>query len=134
MDDVETVRRAYESLNEGDVDSALGVLVDDAEWCEHSDLPEAGLYRGRDAIRAFLASFLESWEEFHQETEDVLTGEGCVLVLLRSRVRGAGSGINVEARYAHLWTMRGGRGIRVDAYLDRDEALAVLALGTAPEH
>jgi ketosteroid isomerase-like protein len=134
MDDVETVRRAYESLNEGDVDSALAVLADDAEWCEHSDLPEAGLYRGRDAIRAFLASFLESWEEFQQETEDVLTGEDCVLVLLRSRVRGAGSGINVEARYAHLWTMRNGRGIRVDAYLDPDEALAALARGTAPEH
>src|SRR5436190_11045033 len=123
MDDVATLRHAYEALNHGDVDGALSALDRDAEWAEHSDLPEADVYRGRTAIRAFLCSFLESWEEFHQETEDLLPGDGCVLILLRSKVRGKGSGIEVEARYAHLWTMRQGRGVRVDAYFDRDEAL-----------
>ena len=125
-DDVRTLRRAYESPNDGDVEGALAVLDEDAEWCEHSDLPEAGLYRGRDAIRTFLESFLESWEEFHQETEELIAGSHCVLILLRSRSRGKGSGINVEARYAHLWTMEDGRGVRVDAYFDRDEALRAL--------
>jgi len=129
MKDGEILRAAYESLNDGDVEGALAVLDVDAEWCEHSDLPEAGLYRGRDSIRVFLLSFLESWDEFHQETEDLLDGDGCVLILLRSRVRGKGSGINVEARYAHLWTMRDGRGVRVDAYSDRDEALRALEAG-----
>ena len=131
MKDGEILGAAYESLNDGDVEGALAVLDVDAEWCEHSDLPEAGLYRGRDSIRVFLLSFLESWDEFHQETEDLLDGDGCVLILLRSRVRGKGSGINVEARYAHLWTMRDGRGVRVDAYFDRDEALRALEAGAA---
>ena len=107
-DDVRTLRRAYESLNHGDIDGALAVLDEDAEWCEHSDLPEAGLYRGREAIRTFLESFLESWDDFQQETEDLIAGSQCVLILLRSRSRGKGSGIPVEARYAHLWTMRDG--------------------------
>ena len=40
--------------------------------------PGGGLYQGRDSIRAFLESFLESWEDFSQETEDVIAGEGCV--------------------------------------------------------
>lgn len=134
MTDAEILRGAYEDLNEGNIEGALAVLDPDAQWCEHSDLPEAGLYHGRDAIRAFLVSFLESWDEFHQETEDLLTGDGCVLIMLRSRVRGAGSGIEVEARYAHLWTMRDGRGVRVDAYLDPDEALQALRGGAAREH
>jgi uncharacterized protein len=125
-DDVRTLRNAYESLNDGDVAGALAVLDDDAEWCEHSDLPEAGLYQGRDAIRAFLESFLESWDDFSQETEDVVAGDGRVLILLRSRSRGKGSGVYVEARYAHLWTMEDGRGARVDAYFDTDEALRAL--------
>ena len=124
-EDVKTLRGAYESLNTGDIEGAMAVLDEDAEWCEHSDLPEAGLYRGRDSIRGFLESFLESWDDFSQETEDVLAGEGCVLILLRSRARGKGSGIAVEARYAHLWTMEDGRGTRVDAYFDSDEALKV---------
>ena len=125
-DDVETLRSAYEALNHGDTEGALAVLDEDAEWSEHSDLPEAGVYRGRAAIRTFLEQFLESWQDFHQETEELIAGESCVLIMLRSRVRGKGSGVAVEARYAHLWTMSDGRGIRVDAYLDRDEALRAL--------
>ena len=129
--DVKVLRDAYEALNQGDIESALAVLDEQAEWCEHSDLPEAGLYRGKDAIRTFLQSFLESWENFVQETEDVIAGAGCVLILLRSRSRGKGSGISVEGQYAHLWTLRDGRGMRVDAYLDREEALSAMKMGAA---
>jgi uncharacterized protein len=131
--DVKVVRGAYEALNEGAIERALAVLDEQAEWCEHSDLPEAGLYRGKDAIRTFLESFLESWEDFVQETEEVMAGEGCVLVLLRSRSRGKGSGITVEGQYAHLWTMQDGRGVRVDAYLDRDEALQAIKASATRE-
>jgi uncharacterized protein len=131
-EDVEILRNAYEALNEGDIERALAVLDDDAEWSEHSDLPEAGVYRGRDAIRTFLERFLESWQDFDQEVEELITGDGCVLLMLRSRVRGKGSGINVEAQYAHLWTMKDGRGVRVDAYFDRDEALRALRAAPRP--
>lgn len=131
--DVEIVREAYEALNQGDVERALAALDEQAEWYEHSDLPDAGNYRGKVAIRTFLGSFLESWEDFVQETEDVIAGDGCVLILLRSRSRGKSSGISVEAQYAHLWTMQKGRGVRVDAYLDRDEALRAMRSHAAPE-
>jgi ketosteroid isomerase-like protein len=125
-DDVEIIRIAYEALNNGDIEGAMAALDEDAEWTEHSDIPEAGVYRGREAIRAFLMQFLESWQQFHQETEELIAGESCVLIMLRSRQRGKGSGIDVEAKYAHLWTMKDGRGVRVDAYFDRNEALRAL--------
>jgi ketosteroid isomerase-like protein len=32
----------------------------------------------------------------------------------------------VEGSYAHLWTMREGKGVRVDAYADRSRALEAL--------
>jgi uncharacterized protein len=130
-DDVETLRGAYGALNEGDIERALAVLDEDAEWCEHSDLPEAGLYQGKDAIRDFLHDFLESWQEFQQETEELIQGDGRVLIMLRSKVRGKGSGVAVEGEYAHLWTMENGRGVRVDAYFDRKEALRALRAGPA---
>jgi uncharacterized protein len=125
-DNVEILRHAYEALNEGDVDGALGVLQSDAEWQEHSDLPEAGVYRSRAAIKTFLCAYLDSWEEFHQETEDLIDSGDRVAVVLRMAARGKGSGIEVEARYAHLWTMQGGMGVRVDAYADPDAALEAL--------
>jgi ketosteroid isomerase-like protein len=130
-DDVEILRNAYEALNEGDIERAVAVLDEDAEWCEHSDLPEAGLYQGRAAIREFLEEFLESWQDFHQETEELIPGHGRVLIMLRSKVRGKGSGVAVEGEYAHLWTMENGRGTRVDAYFDRQEGLRALKAGPA---
>jgi ketosteroid isomerase-like protein len=125
-DDVEILRNAYDALNRGDVSAALAVVDEQAVWEEHSELPEAGAYRGRETIRTFLESFLESWQEFHQEAEEFIARESRVLIFLRLVARGKGSGIPVETRYAHLWTMREGSGVRVDAYYDTEEALAAL--------
>jgi ketosteroid isomerase-like protein len=125
-ENIEILKNAYDALNDGAIDSALEVLEPDAEWCEHSELPEADIYRGRDAIRTFLLDYLDSWDDFHQETEELIDGGERVAVLLHLVAKGQGSGIEVEARYAHLWTMRGGKGVRVDAYADREAALGEL--------
>ena len=130
-DDAPLLREAYEALNEGNVAGAMEVVDEHAEWVEHSELPEAGSYVGRDTIRGFLEAFLESWQEFRQETEELIPENERVLICLRLNARGKGSGIPVETRYAHLWTMREGRGVRIDAYYDRDEALEALR---APSH
>ena len=41
---------------------------------------------------------------------------------IRLTAVGRSSGIAVDTRYAHVWTMRDGRGVRVDAYRDPDAA------------
>jgi uncharacterized protein len=131
-EDVQALKNAYQALNHGEIARALDVLDHDAEWSEHSDLPEAATYRGRDSIRSFLEGYLESWEDFRQETEELIDGGDRVAVLLHLVARGKGSGIEVEARYAHVWTMRDGKGVRVDAYADRALALASLRADAMP--
>ena len=44
--------------------------------------------------------------------------------MIHLEATGRGSNAVVDARYAHLWTVAGAQGIRVDAYYDRAEALA----------
>jgi ketosteroid isomerase-like protein len=117
---------AYEALNRRDIDAAIEALDQDAEWHESEVLPDTGIYRGREAIRAFLTDFLDSWERFHQTVEEVRQADDRVLVLIHLEARGRGSAAEVDARYAHLWAISGGRGIRVDAFYDRDEAIAAL--------
>jgi len=46
-----------------------------------------------------------------------------VLVLLHMRAVGRTSGIATETRYAHSWTMQGGRGVLVEAYRDQESAV-----------
>lgn len=120
------VLASYESLNRGDVGAAMDALAEDAEWHESEELPDTGVYRGREAIRAFLTDFLASWERFHQTVEEVRQEGDRVAVVIHLRARGRGSAAAVDASYAHVWTISGGRGIRVDAFYDPAEALATL--------
>ena len=122
----DAVVASYEALNEGDIDSAMEALAENAEWHESDVLPDTGVYRGRDEIRAFLTQFLASWERFHQTVEDVREKDDRLLVLIHLEATGRGSAADVDARYAHLWTVSDGKGIRVDAYYDRDDAVAAL--------
>jgi ketosteroid isomerase-like protein len=118
---------SYEALNNGDIDTAMAALAEDAEWHESEVLPDTGIYRGREEIRAFLTSFLGSWELFHQTVEEVIQEGDRVLVMIHLQATGRGSAADVDARYAHLWTVSGGQGTRVDAFYDREEARAALS-------
>jgi uncharacterized protein len=128
--DAETIRESYEALNRGDVDGALEALHDDVEWHESRELPETGSYHGLAAVRGLLAQFLESWNELHQEVEEVIEAGPKLVACLHLSAKGRESGATVDARYAHVWTMREGKAARVDAYYDREEALAAARAGS----
>jgi ketosteroid isomerase-like protein len=106
------------------------VLAPDAIWRESPELPGTNEVRGREAIRKFLVEFLGSWTEFRQEIEDVRVEGDRAALLIHLTAVGRASGAEVNTRYAHLWTVRDGLGVFVDAY--RDQADALRALG-APE-
>jgi ketosteroid isomerase-like protein len=125
-DNVEAVVASYDALNRGDVDGAMEALAEDAEWHESEALPDTGIYRGREAIRRFLTDFLASWESFHQEIEDTQEAGDRVALFIHLTATGQESSVEVDANYAHVWTISDGRGVRVDAYYDREEALAAL--------
>jgi ketosteroid isomerase-like protein len=112
----------------------LAVLFDffDPEVEIHEDprFPEPGVYRGTEAIRGYLSQFTESFDAFSFEAEDFIDlGDGRVLILFRLRSRGTESGAAVEARPGWIFTIRARKVVRMEAHLDRDEALAAAGLG-----
>jgi uncharacterized protein (TIGR02246 family) len=124
--EVDALRRSYDALNQGDIDACLSVLAPDAVWRESPELPGADEVRSREAIREFLVEFLEPWQDFTQEVEDVRVEGDRVAILLHLTAVGRQSGVEVNTRYAHVWRMRDGLGICVDAYRDQAEALRAL--------
>jgi ketosteroid isomerase-like protein len=82
------------------------------------------VYHGSDALRAYFKPFSREFEPSWCEAEEVLdAGEDRVLLLTRVRGRGKTSGGKVDSRGGWLLTVRGGGAVRVDAYLERREAL-----------
>ena len=122
-----TVRASYEALNHGDIDATLSALDPDAVWRDSPELPGGGEFRGRQALRGFLEDFLAEWRELHQEVEETIVAGDRVAVLIHLTDVGRASGFEVDTRYAHIWTMREGKGIRVDGYRDQDAARQDLA-------
>ena len=92
----------------------------------YDELPGGDEFRGREAIEGFLEGFLEQWDVFHQRVESTVQRQDRVLVNIRMTAVGRESGVEVNARYAHLWTIRDGLGAEVDAFYDPERALREL--------
>ena len=127
----ETIRASYGALNRGDIEGAMRALHHDAVWTESAELPGSDRFEGRAAIEEFLTGFLEQWDTFHQQVTSVVSQGDRELVMISLTAVGSGSGVEVSANYAHLWTMRAGLGAAVDAFYDTEQALQ--ALGATPD-
>jgi ketosteroid isomerase-like protein len=88
--------------------------------------------RGREELWSLMSGWLRTWRRPLTITaEEFIQSGDRILVLIRWKGAGRGSGAEVEAAGAHLWTFRDGRAVRFDVYRDRDEARK--ALDSPPE-
>jgi ketosteroid isomerase-like protein len=118
-----------DALDDQALDGVMQVFHPEVEFREDPKFPEASIYRGRDALRAYAKRFSGELDAFSWEAEDILdAGDDQVLVLLRVRGRGKGSGADFDTRAGWLFTLTEARVVRVDAYLDRREALEAAGL------
>jgi ketosteroid isomerase-like protein len=140
---VEALRRAFEDasrvrdpsgrrldvLDPKTLDVVYDFLDPEIEVREDPSFPETGTFTGKAAVRRYFDQFTESFDEFTLEPEDFIDlGDDRVLMLFRLQTRGKESGARVEARPGWIYTIRDGKGVRIEAYLDRAEALAAAGL------
>ena len=122
---VKAVRRVVDAINQVDLEAFADAVSDDFEIdFSNSRSPMSGMYRGRDQAREFLRSFLEPWAKLEFVSNEVIELEdGRVLQAGGLRSRGHGSGVEVEANGATVWTVRDGKAAAVKLYQSKDEAL-----------
>jgi ketosteroid isomerase-like protein len=126
---VEAVRAVYERWSRGDFAASLEVLDPDVVFVVHSPIPEAGTYEGLASLRDYMLGFLEPWTRITIEAEEYTPAGESLLVAVRQRGEGGGSGVVTELRYFHVWTFRGDRAIRLESMTERFEALEAAGLG-----
>ncbi len=130
QENVEIVRRVFDSINRGDVDGALEPAADDFEmdW-SNSIGPAKGIYRGKEQVRHAWASFIEAFDELRWDPEEIIeVDESRLIAVNHVRMRGRGSGIEVDAVGAQLWTIREGKGRSIKLYQSKAEALEAVGL------
>jgi ketosteroid isomerase-like protein len=96
---VEIVRRVAEVIDREGFEAAFPVFAEVAhpgvEWREDPSWPDAGTYRGLDAIRRLMLDRLDSFD-FDQQTEELIDAGERVVELVRWRGRGTQSGAQGE--------------------------------------
>lgn len=122
--DVDLLMQGYEALNRGDFSVVFELLDPDIAWREPDPSPEAGAHRGRESFARFLTGWFESFEDFRVDPERVTERGDQLIVVVNQSGRGRTSGIAVEARLAHVWTISGGMAIGWRSYGDPAEAEA----------
>jgi ketosteroid isomerase-like protein len=107
----EALREGYEALNRGDVSAVMNLIDPELAWEEGGRSPEAGSYHGRDSFRRYVQSWLDSFDDFRIEVEEIREEGDRRVVVARQSGRGRASGLPIETGIVHVWTVRGDRAV-----------------------
>jgi ketosteroid isomerase-like protein len=115
---IEVLERMFAAFEEDGVDGALEYIDPEFVAVIGPELSaEPDTYRGHDGVRRYFAGF-EGMEDVLLSPQGFIEEGERVLVPTVLSGRGAASGIEVEQRVVQAWTVRGGKAVRVEAFVD----------------
>lgn len=131
--DVAIIRRLYDAWKADDYETVFATYDPDIRIKPDPEAWWVGVdenYRGHDGMRRYMSGVYEAFAEYRPEVERIVdAGDGRVLALAVEHARGKGSGAEVTSfKTAHLWTLRDGKAVQVDLFMDRERALEAAGL------
>jgi len=131
QENVERIREVVTAMNSGDFETALERSHPDVEWQALDVFPDAGTYHGREGLRAFFQTWLDTFRGFrvHLEKCEALD-ERRVVATVRVSGEGAESGVEVASPpFFQLFELRDGLLIRARMFETESQALEAAGLG-----
>jgi ketosteroid isomerase-like protein len=128
QENVEIVRRFYRAWGADQLPGPSELMDPEIEYVNPAGAVEPGTRRGRSAFTTAVEAVLEGWETWAVEPEQFTPVGDQVVVVLRYRARGRGSGVEVEGRESALWTLRDGKVRRYAWFHEPGDALEAAGL------
>jgi ketosteroid isomerase-like protein len=125
---LELVRAAYEWGNRKRELDLADVLHPDFEWHTRVDLPDAGARKGHEGVTRLRAEWVDAFEDFHVELDELIDAGDCVIAVSRLCGRPREGSHELEVHESQVWKLREGKALAVRAYLTRAEALEAVGL------
>jgi ketosteroid isomerase-like protein len=124
----ELVRRQIEALNRGDWEGSIEGVDPEVEWVVAREHPATRTIRGLDELRAYREDWAGMLGGLRFELAEVVDGPETIAVVGRVTGTGSGSGAEVAVPLGFAMWFRDGAVVRVEEYLDPDEALEAAGL------
>jgi ketosteroid isomerase-like protein len=130
QENVELLSEMVDAFNRRDLDGYLARISPDVEWdVSEGFLGVQDVYRGRAGVRKWWNDFLEAWESFNGEIDEMAEGKGgAVFVGLNGKGRGAASGVETELHFLFVFWVADHKVARVRMFQSRDQAVEAAGL------
>ena len=130
QENVAVVRSAYDAFRRGNVQMIFHLLHAEIEIYQSEGVPWGGTYKGHQEIASFIEKLTETIESRVEPDQYIEDEAGHVVAVghTRGRVRATGREFDVPA--VHVWTIREGKAVKFEAYIDTAEMRVALGLVT----
>jgi ketosteroid isomerase-like protein len=126
-EDVASLLNAYRAFNEGGgVEAILQHLGSEFQVKDRESSPDRETRFGKEGVKQLFDSYMEAFDALRLEPEEFIEAGDQIVVSLRQRVRGKGSGAELVAPVAHVWKMRRGMAQGLRIFADKEKALEAL--------
>jgi ketosteroid isomerase-like protein len=131
-DNAAMLARWYRHFNDDERSALLAMLAPDFVYTSSGAFPDFdAVYEGRAGFARFLDTQGAPWRDLRAEVIGVFERAGALVVEVKLRGMGGGSGVEVGQTFHHVWRFSGGSAIRLDSRRTRAEALAAADSGEA---
>ncbi len=120
-ENVQVVQDLYAAFGRGDIPGLMELLAEDVDWYFNSSseaIPFAGSWQGHDGVMTFFRKVAETCEILAFGPNEVIAMGEHVLTLGHERIRIRANGREFEADWAHLFTVRAGKIVRLREFYD----------------
>jgi ketosteroid isomerase-like protein len=130
-ENVELVRTIYDRFRAGDDEGGLALCDPDIQVHDRPEIPDPQVYRGHRGVLASLDASRAAFAELDVVPEEFLEAGDRVIVVFRFFGTGRESGVPIDERLAHLWTIRDGKAVRMEVRSGREDALRAVGASSA---
>ena len=136
-ENVEIVRWAYESFNRWAANPQTepflnpqveSLLHPEVEFHTYPNAPEAGVYRGADAVIEYNQRLFEQFESVRVKVEELLPAGDRVVVISRQHAVPKGGQAAMVVQVVEVWTIRDEMLAERRTFSTREEALEAVGL------
>jgi ketosteroid isomerase-like protein len=129
QENVELVRRGL-THRQATGDFLEEIIAPDFVWdmSKFTGWPERQVYGGIEGARSFIRDWTDAWDGWEFEAEEFHDAGEQVVVVSRQHGRSKATGMPVDMSYAQVFTVRGGKQVRMEMYASRAEALKAAGL------
>jgi ketosteroid isomerase-like protein len=104
---IAVVRCVYDALERGDVQAWIDMWTDDVTFHQTPVLPWGGTFEGKAACLAFLDDAQRHIQSRQELTQELFAAGDDVVGIGHSYGSGTQTGRTFDARWVHVWTVRG---------------------------